>query len=122
MPQANLLGFNNSSGQLDVTLIDDATTVPGTATLRQGLAYTPAGSLYVKVGEPGGGAAPQTVVVINGLRVRTDGALIVDAGAANSTVNGVPTVSGRMSYASLGTPTSYHNGLGIAANQVCTSA
>ena len=122
MPQANLLGFNNTSGQLDVTVVDDFTAVPATATFRGGLAYTPAGSLYVTVGEPAGGGAPQTVVIVNGLRVRTDGALIIDGAAANATINGLPSVSGRLSCASLASPTTYHNGLGINGNQVCINA
>jgi len=121
MPQANLLGFNNSSGQLDVTAVDDATAVPATATFRGGMAYTPAGSLYVTVGEPAGGAAPQTVVLVGGFRVRTDGALLIDGSAATSAVNGMPVISGRLSVVSLGTPTTYTHGVGINGNQVCVN-
>lgn len=76
-----------------VTLVDDNTTVPGTATFMGGAAYTPAGSAYV-CPYPAGGTAPQGVTFLGGRPHRVDGARIVDtAGAASTYIGGLAVTS-----------------------------
>ena len=70
-----------------VTLVDDNTNVPATATFVAGAAYTPDGSAYV-CPYPAGGLAPQGVTFLGGRPHRVDGARIVDTAGATSTVVG----------------------------------
>ena len=118
----NLLGIVNASKQLDVTLVDDNTPVPATAVKVGGVAHTPAGSLYV-AGTPSGGTAPQGVTTVaGGIKMRVDGAVIVNSGGTSSVINGIPRVNDELSIA-LGITnsavfTNTHNGIPMSSNAV----
>ena len=120
----SLLGFpvSVSNAQLDITVLDDNTAVPASAVKNGGLAYTPAGSLYC-ANAPAGGLAPQGIVYLHGLPIRSDGALIVSAVAPTKGVNGLPVVSFKeIGVTVIVSPTYYHNGIGYNAGSIATNA
>ena len=82
-----------TDARISVTLVDDNTPVPGTASFIGGKAYTNAGSAYV-CPYPAGGTAPQGVTFIAGKAVRVDGAQIVDtAGSTYTNIGAVAITS-----------------------------
>ncbi len=112
---------SSSNPTADMTLVDDNTAVPGTATFVGGKAFTPAGSAYV-CPYPAGGLAPQGVTFIGGRAVRIDGAQIVTTGGATAAVlHGVAVTStGELRVSSVATADTYNNGVAAtAAGIVC---
>lgn len=110
---------SSSNPKADMTLVDDNTAVPGTATFVGGKAFTPAGSAYV-CPYPAGGLAPQGVTFIGGRAIRVDGAQIVTTGGATATVlHGVAVTStGELRVSSVATADTYNNGIAATADGI----
>lgn len=72
--------------------VTTATPVPATAIMHQGLAFSPAGQLYVT-----NSAVGLTGITVQGFAIRSDGALYVNSAAATTTnMAGVGLVGGRL--------------------------